>query len=192
MRTKFPQDYDVPGFPALYSGDCQCCGSQQKLPNGRLAKHGYTTRWGFFAGVCPGSGYRPVQLSFDRIERYIQDAEARIQVIEGNRKELLKPATEPRAWFHLYIGGRVGYQWTMVELMDQGGVVTGYITPKGKVQPMPSGFYDCKNSLEAATRLNSQRAKSLLKDIEKLKEYIKWQQQRLAEWTVRPVVPVVT
>ena len=42
---------------ATHDGECQLCGRMQKLPDGRLAKHGYTTRWGFFQGVCPGYAF---------------------------------------------------------------------------------------------------------------------------------------
>lgn len=46
---------------STHLGECQICGSQQCLPNGKLAKHGYNVEYGFFSGVCCGSGYLPFE-----------------------------------------------------------------------------------------------------------------------------------
>ena len=57
---------------ATHEGSCQICGRQQKLPGNVLSKHGYTTRWGFFSGVCPGASYEPFEVSCDLIARYVE------------------------------------------------------------------------------------------------------------------------
>lgn len=47
---------------ATHNGTCQCCGRVQALtPNG-IAKHGYTTEYGFFNGTCRGSDNQPLEL----------------------------------------------------------------------------------------------------------------------------------
>lgn len=57
-----------------HRGHCQLCGAQQAVNNktGRIAKHGYTTRWGFFSGTCAGSDNLPYEVStnlfLDRIQ----------------------------------------------------------------------------------------------------------------------------
>lgn len=48
-----------------HTGHCQLCDRQQavNVTTGLLAKHGYTKRWGFFSGTCPGSGALPYERS---------------------------------------------------------------------------------------------------------------------------------
>ena len=46
---------------ATHNGTCQACGRSQAF-NGSLAKHGYTTKWGYFAGTCSGSDKSPLEL----------------------------------------------------------------------------------------------------------------------------------
>ena len=54
---------------ATQIGTCQICGSVQKLPNGRLAKHGYTVEYGWgFNGVCNGSEKLPFEISKEYAE----------------------------------------------------------------------------------------------------------------------------
>jgi hypothetical protein len=53
---------------ATHRGNCQVCGHQQHVVGATLAKHGYTVEWGFFNGVCRGSGKKPVQ-----VERSLTD-----------------------------------------------------------------------------------------------------------------------
>src|SRR5262245_16312307 len=46
-------------------GTCQACAKVHAvgLKSGRLAKHGYTTRFGYFAGTCIGSDKAPLEIS---------------------------------------------------------------------------------------------------------------------------------
>lgn len=43
-------------------GICQCCGREQAVVKGRIAKHGYVVENGWFQGVCSGHNYQPMQL----------------------------------------------------------------------------------------------------------------------------------
>lgn len=47
-----------------YTGICQACGRRQAIhvKSGLIAKHGYTTDWGFFNGTCQGSDHAPLEL----------------------------------------------------------------------------------------------------------------------------------
>lgn len=56
---------------ATHQGTCQVCGRLQMLPAGVLAKHGYTTQWGFFSGVCQGAGHLPFEQDISLIEGMI-------------------------------------------------------------------------------------------------------------------------
>lgn len=47
-----------------FTGICQACGRRQAIHvhTGLIAKHGYTTDWGFFNGTCGGSDHLPLEL----------------------------------------------------------------------------------------------------------------------------------
>lgn len=54
-----------------YRGICQVCGHEQAVVNGKMAKHGYTVKFGFFNGVCSGEHFAPMQQSTEESERVI-------------------------------------------------------------------------------------------------------------------------
>jgi len=73
---------------ATQIGTCQICGSTQKLPSGRLAKHGYTVEYGWgFNGVCNGSGRLPFEISKEYAEETLACTKARLD-------NLVAPAVE--------------------------------------------------------------------------------------------------
>lgn len=57
---------------ATHNGTCQVCGRQHANSRNGLAKHGYTTQWGFFAGTCGGSDRNPLEISTDLLDRTCQ------------------------------------------------------------------------------------------------------------------------
>lgn len=59
-------------------GNCQCCGRQQAVKNGRMAKHGYTVERGWFTGVCSGERFAPMQVSREQTDKIITDITAQI------------------------------------------------------------------------------------------------------------------
>tara|TARA_R110002110_G_scaffold35127_2_gene118870 strand:+ start:1895 stop:2725 length:831 start_codon:yes stop_codon:yes gene_type:complete len=71
---------------ATTAGTCQICQRQQKLPGGILAKHGYTTRHGYFTGTCKGSDSAPLEETCDYLklirngtERFLKTVEAPVR-----------------------------------------------------------------------------------------------------------------
>jgi hypothetical protein len=64
-------------------GNCQCCGRDQAVVKGRMAKHGYEVKdrgdFGYFTGVCSGNNYEPLQ-----VKRDIADS-----IVRSCRKEAL-------------------------------------------------------------------------------------------------------
>ena len=72
---------------ATHYGTCQLCGSLQKAPGGRLAKHGYDVAYGFFNGVCRGSHELPYEVSCDLLVAIL----AGIKVSIANYVEAPKP-----------------------------------------------------------------------------------------------------
>ena len=53
-------------------GNCQCCGREQAVVNGRMSKHGYTVNHGWFNGICSGRNYAPLQTNRDRANSIIE------------------------------------------------------------------------------------------------------------------------
>src|SRR5579863_2290904 len=105
---------------ATHYGTCQACGSQQKLPAGVLAKHGYTTKWGFFEGTCRGSGERPFEKDYSLIEKFIGYAQTRLASNQEFLAGLKARPTEPKGWVHIYRTAKnryelSGYNWHLVE-----------------------------------------------------------------------------
>lgn len=81
-------------------GNCQCCGREHAIVNGKMAKHGYTVECGWFQGVCIGQHFAPIQVSREQADKLI--ASVREQVLEMNAKAdkvasgELKPTTITR------------------------------------------------------------------------------------------------
>lgn len=61
-------------------GICQCCGREQAIVNGRMAKHGYTVECGWFQGVCAGKNFVPMQVSREHTDKLV--AQVRKEVID--------------------------------------------------------------------------------------------------------------
>jgi hypothetical protein len=59
-------------------GNCQCCGRLQAVKNGHMSKHGYTKQHGWFAGVCSGERYAPMQITREQTDKVIADITAEI------------------------------------------------------------------------------------------------------------------
>jgi len=57
---------------ATENGTCQCCGATHAYSGNGIAKHGYTTRYGFFEGICPGSDNAPLELADDLNRTHVQ------------------------------------------------------------------------------------------------------------------------
>lgn len=61
---------------ATHNGHCQCCGRIQAYTPRGIAKHGYTTEYGFFNGTCPGSDREPLELAADLTDATIASLHA--------------------------------------------------------------------------------------------------------------------
>ncbi len=57
-------------------GHCQACGSQQAATDGRIAKHGYEVKFGFFSGTCHGWGRSPMEVSTDYTSKVAESLRA--------------------------------------------------------------------------------------------------------------------
>lgn len=98
-----------------HTAHCQLCDREQaaNVKSANLAKHGYTKRWGFFSGTCPGSGHQPYEYSADLIPARLVAADESIyafkQAILEERR--IAKANPTRGYLRIVTGfsGRGGY-----------------------------------------------------------------------------------
>lgn len=57
-------------------GTCQCCGRDQAVIGRRMSKHGYTVEHGWFAGVCRGQNFEPMQTEREEADRICREVAA--------------------------------------------------------------------------------------------------------------------
>jgi hypothetical protein len=182
---------------ATHYGTCQICGREQKLPGDRMSKHGYTTRWGFFEGVCPGAGHVPFEVGTDLIEAFTAAAEARgirQRALEAEQRAgngLLMRERYYRHGEHPYLkrwkGGYVNEEVTVaLEVTDYGyrkALVT--FNRDGVAARDVHGTYE--SEIATMHRVQADRHAAAAKGFE---EYVVWQRARLAKWTPQPLRPV--
>jgi hypothetical protein len=200
---------------ATHSGTCQICGSLQKLPGGVLSKHGYTTRFGFFEGVCSGSGSLPFELSCDLIEDSI--ALQRKTALE-RRHQAADYRAEPWGETHnvvklrVYDGRRThysnpGYVWVNATITAETKTsrhdddswleftATFRLLNADKDTTQRVDAYGAAYPRTLATVLAYEAdkwAKSLEQQASQREEYANWQQERIRNWKAEPskLVPV--
>ena len=195
---------------ATHKGACQICGSTQMLPDGVLAKHGYTVRWGFFSGTCSGSGRLPFEQSTDAIAEAIAHVKKQIASTKAEilrYEDLSDPVNDgTKVWVHVYAGG---YQWVKAQLHDF--VVNAeygrplYSCRYTTVEPVRTRrdmkpltdrveAYDQAWQLasvpEWARFLNRKYATAVLAKANTSRQvWLKWQAERVATWAPKPLTP---
>lgn len=187
------------------------------LPNGLLAKHGYPVKWGFFEGVCAGSGRLPFEQSTDAIADAIRHVEADIAATAADLEAIEDLGSKindgTSVWHHHYSGGRLGYQWIKVRLHDLVTDHTTYSKPLSscKLSSLTShpnwrsgrepaivtekieaygDAWTMHTLPEWARYLNRKYAKQVLVPLnEKRRSWIIWQNDRIAKWAPAPLIP---
>jgi hypothetical protein len=195
---------------ATHKGSCQGCGAVQKLPGGVLAKHGYTTRWGFFSGICGGSNWKPFETHTDLIERFVANAEEKKRNNEEFIAKLQAKPTEAKGWINVYRTGnhmqKSGYYWVETQFeMRQGKYdskpVAYYLNPDPKREGQWLNCYThaiqvdwtihaTATILDYVAVANAKKAAAVAAENVKIQEYINWQRKRIAEWKEQPLLPV--
>lgn len=187
---------------ATHSGTCQACGRGQKLPNGVLAIHGYTTRWGFFSGICPGSGHKPFELSTDYIEFCIHSSAKEAAKLRGEAEALLAedPTGQTEFWFSEYVAATYAlpshYRWVRATAtFDEHSIsrVTTVPDHNGNSKTVFATRTDVRGRTieDVVLAQNIKRADAFEAVARKHDEYIVWQQERVANWTLGTLTPVV-
>ncbi len=186
-------------------GTCQCCGSIQKLPSGRLSVHGYTVEWGFFNGTCRGAHELPFEQSKGLVEKFISDAVQEIPQIVEDRAMLQAPATDTtKAWFRVTMSAARGrsYQWKLGSVTREDKTFSNKTTAIEHEWRSDDGnhhqtlhYYDVKGRSIASSvqRLNEDYIRKVLDKREKdLVRYIEWQEARIKHWEPKPLLPLAT
>lgn len=189
---------------ATHDGHCQVCGSRQRLPKGKLAKHGYTTRWGFFSGTCYGSEALPFEQDKSLVDEAIKRAQDQRTSLKTFAATLRDRTSEVNllttAWVHVYVAGsnelpaRHVWQERQVLTLD-GRNYTYEVKPgdvaaaRGRTTERLDFYYpSVPTTIEQAVfLLNEKRAEDLDRTVKQISQYIKWQQERIANWTVQPL-----
>jgi hypothetical protein len=176
---------------ATHFGTCQICGSEQKLPEGVLSLHGYTTRWGFFSGVCSGARHLPFEKSTDLIlgaiayqeSAVIPDLEA--QAARLHAGELRE---DGKTFKHHYNRRTATSSWGLVEIKatDKPGLfeIDG--------DRFWASFHGTGlNTVDDLRRhFGRNYADHLLGKCGQIRQWVKWQRERLANWQPTELKPI--
>ena len=194
---------------STHQGSCQICGSVQCLPGGVLAKHGYTTRWGFFEGTCSGSGWEPFELSKDLVEPAVMRCKATIESILQEVANYENMASEVNgrdvAWHVVSVGRDRMRNWEQVKLVQFESEIHGSGEDArtlyrimgrdslGKLHQIHNGCngpWSMKlSSVRAwAHAMNAEYVRHLRSVISARRDWVKWQEERLANWSVKPLI----
>jgi hypothetical protein len=186
-------------------GTCQLCGHKHKLPNGKVAKHGYTVKhYGFFVGTCQGSGHQPYELSCDLLKEHVTLQNEAIDRLQKKYDEEFPIITNPYTIMTVNLTfkqkGRYGsmertarpvratpvliqtpgysyYQMTPVNNADLDSLVTSY-SDRNADPVVLLNYYQDKHRNEVASNIASRRM------------WIVWAKDRIQKWSLQPLSAV--
>lgn len=188
---------------ATHQGSCQLCGRLQRLPNGKLAKHGYTVEFNFFNGVCPGSHNLPYEQSCDLLPAQ-RDHAARTATALTMQAQEEAALRDPKAvWIHERTYdrrfGRSNYAWKKVEVTfvehplessDSKYYTATYVrADTGKTERIEC--YGASFSIDEMIELcNGRKATATRASAKQFAEYAAWADRRIAAWKLAPLTPI--
>lgn len=174
---------------ATHYGECQVCGHRQKLPNGKLSNHGYSVRAGFFEGTCRGAKKLPFELDKSLIDGSIEMANAQLQNLKS-QISAQRDGTGPlfcriydRHARHSLLANRIV---EVLEIAENGKY--SYIHPSTK--QLTEGHNLGYNRERAIEYLRKERIFHLESSAKQIEQYIGWQQQRIKDWSPKPLQPI--
>lgn len=193
---------------ATHMGECQICGRMQKLPNGRLAAHGYTVEHGWFNGICPGSGGLPFEQSFDLIEKNMERADEEADDAQSEADRLLSGEVDGNfAWVSHFFPAEYrlkgGYEWIKTVIYEEKKTIYDYswnvhfyiVNNKRNVEErITIQNYGPHTTLkEMQVELNGKYATGFLKRrAESLRKYVAWQAKRIQDWKFAELTPIAS
>lgn len=187
---------------ATHDGNCQICGRHQKLPGGVLAKHGYTVRFSYFEGTCPGSNELPYEQScellppmIENVTQQIADVNARADAIQATTDKVHVQEYVPATWETR----RSSYTNRVLELNELTHVDrlrVRWFGLKGKEQEAsiyndktPYPATDAQKLAAAISYLNGVAAQRVRARVKQLEQYREWAKERVAKWKLTPLSP---
>lgn len=181
------------------------------LPNGVLSKHGYTTEWGFFSGICAGAEFLPFEQSTDQISAAMAKVESDIEATSKEIAELEDIFSNrnggSEALVQIYVNE---YRWVKANLEfseKQYDGWVGYSARYTTVEKFRKRNYGAETAnysaqieaySEAATMpalrhwvcfQNTKFAKTLRQTNSSRRSWLSWQKERLSNWSVKPLIP---
>lgn len=184
---------------STHQGICQGCGRMQKLPNGKLSKHGYTVDNGWFNGVCMGSDHLPFEQSKDEIEGYIKSANESAKVTRSMIVKILANDDPNDVYYHGY--DRLSYQyfWVKGKLSVDGHEVLITYTYRDKEinernrdasKPYREELNDEEYLKVLAHHYNKRKTNEMERTAKAADEYAAWQEDRIKGWTPKELTKV--
>lgn len=177
---------------ATHQGTCQICGRLQMLPSGKLAKHGYTKKWGFFSGTCTGSGWGPFETHCDKIADAIARAKRHAADLRAEAQALRTSTDVTRVWVLVHHSATWADRnsrnvWEVLDVVD-GQFTERSRRTDGTYRETVVKLVDYRGQtlLQAVQERNARRASTLDSEAKKYDEYVAWQAERLASWKAQP------
>lgn len=186
------------------------------LPNGVLSKHGYTVQWGFFQGICPGSGRLPFEQSTDAIADAIANVKRQIVCTKASIaqvEDLSNPINDgSNVWVRIYTDA---YRWVKAKLHDFSVDSVTYSRPHAKCSfTTLESFYKrgygrnaneqapITEKVEAydaawemptlqhwARFLNRKMAAQWASEVKQREGWVSWQNERVKNWKPEALTP---
>ena len=170
---------------AKYSGECQICGRNQKLPNELLSNHGYSVDYGFFSGICQGAKYQPFEKSCDLIAGVVEQVKVQIQTVKDRIKSLENNLHNTKnVRIQIYCPIIFKYRSIRVDVIgrDNGFGAEEYfgVTEKGEEHKISHyGYGGIKAVTEKLWNAEIRESQSQVRGME---QYVVWQNKRMANW----------
>lgn len=164
-------------MPNIVRGSCQVCEKVHKInEHGVLAKHGYRVRFGFFEGVCPGSGEKPYELSCEFLRKHIVNVSQGIEKLNIVLETLSENTTE--SYLRLYSNGH--HHWSKGQVVEVDG---DFYFDNGSSRVCLRTYQVYAQSVVDAVKiLNKIKSKSVAQQIRQTSRYIEYQQKRVDLW----------
>lgn len=183
---------------ATHRGTCQVCSRVQKLPDGKLAKHGYQVLGGFFEGVCFGSHNLPLEQDKTLVEKSIRWAAENWISTSNEARKWDKPATEPKLWYHVWVPQTnryipAHYQWQHCAMyLDEKDGVQIHMNGEWKSGRTYSLYAKMdRDLLDLATVSHERYIENALQPrMRELNRYCINQQWRIDTWHKKPLMPI--
>lgn len=184
---------------ATHKGECQFCEKIQKLPNGKLAKHGYKVIDSAFADTCLGSELLPYNQSCKEIETQLIP---QVQAIIVRLQSLVERVKEETDFCHkkVYYPEYRCDSWTRGQIRER--VNTGDTVWTGKhfeflhnnkFEPVPMYVLlelETNTVISVASYYNAKYIKHLQTQISECEQALARLQNRVTNWEEKELIAI--